>query len=311
VGAAAAVTTEGQDPASAEFEGRLAERRQRIEQALAQWLFPPDQELVPQLKAACEHAVFSGGKRLRPLVCVLVAEASGGTIEDALAAAAAIELVHCYSLVHDDLPAMDDDDFRRGRPTCHKVHGEAMAILAGDALLTRAFEVAARGSPMSVAAGVCAILGHGAGLSGMVNGQAGDLLGEGQSPTEERVRWIHERKTAALFGAAARIGALCASSRRPEARALLDPASGYGHALGLAFQVVDDLLGRSGDSARTGKPVGKDDERKKLTYPAAIGEDGARAHAAALSEQARTEAAKFPRPGDLERLASRLRERVA
>jgi geranylgeranyl diphosphate synthase type II len=305
------VVVKRDDADSAAFETRLAERRDRIERALKEWLFPPGEEIVPQLKAACEYAVFSGGKRLRPLVCVLAAEACGGAIEDALAAAAALEYVHCYSLVHDDLPAMDDDDFRRGRPTCHKVHGEAMAILAGDALLTRAFEVAARGAPPPVAAGVCAILGHGAGLAGMVNGQAGDLLGEGQSPTEERVRWIHERKTAALFGAAARIGAHCATAHRAGAKDLLDAAWRYGFELGRAFQVVDDLLGRSGDSRRTGKPVGKDDERGKLTYPSAIGEEAARKLAAALSERARTEAKTFPKPDDLERLALELQERVA
>jgi geranylgeranyl diphosphate synthase type II len=298
------VTAEEIDRAA--FEARLEERRARVEQALAQWLLPPGEEVVPELKAACEYAVFSGGKRLRPLVCVLVAEACGGKLEDALAAAVALEYVHCYSLVHDDLPAMDDDDFRRGRPTCHKRHGEAMAILAGDALLTRAFEVAARFSPPAVAAGVAAILAVGAGLSGMVNGQAADLLGEGKQATEERVRWIHERKTAALFGAAARMGALCAG-----ARDLLDAASTFGLKLGLAFQVVDDLLGRSGDSRTTGKPVGKDDERGKLTYPAAIGEEAARAHAAALSERARRAAANFPRPQDLEKLALRLQERLA
>ena len=301
--------SEMDESASTAFDARIEERRARIEEALARWLFPPGDVLVPELKAACEYAVFSGGKRLRPLVCVLVAEACGGKIEDALAAATALEYVHCYSLVHDDLPAMDDDDFRRGRPSCHKAHGEAMAILAGDALLTRAFEVAARGAPMNVAAGVCAILGWGAGLSGMVNGQAADLLSEGTSPTEERVRWIHDRKTATLFAAAARIGALCSGAHDRER--LLDLALGYGQELGRAFQVVDDLLGRSGDTRRTGKPVGKDDERRKLTYPAAIGESAARQHAAALSERARLEATKFPRPQDLEMLALRLKERVA
>jgi geranylgeranyl diphosphate synthase type II len=295
------------------FEARLAQLRERVEAALAQHLFPaaspgrPESEVPPALKAACEYAVFSGGKRLRPVVCLLAAEACGGQIGEALAAAAAIEYVHCYSLAHDDLPAMDDDDLRRGRPTCHKAHGEAMAILAGDALLTRAFEVVARAAPRAVAADVAAELGQATGLAGMVGGQASDLLDESEEATEPRVRSIHERKTGALFRAAARIGALCAGAPAP----LAEAAARYGLALGLAFQVIDDLLGRQGDPARTGKPVGKDDARRKLTYPAAIGETAARARAAALTEEARREAASFPRRDELEAFALRLRERVA
>jgi geranylgeranyl diphosphate synthase type II len=295
---------------SDEFEVRLGKRRERIDEALARLLLPePDAlgPLVPQLAEACRYAVFSGGKRLRPLVCLLVAEACGGKVDDALASAAALELVHCYSLAHDDLPAMDDDDFRRGRPTCHKVHGEAMAILAGDALLTRAFEVIARHAPRAAAVEIAAELGSAAGVAGMVGGQAADLLGEREAPSEATVRAIHEKKTGALFRASARIGALCAGADAP----LLAAAAGFGTALGLCFQVVDDLLGRHGDPSRTGKPVGKDDERGKQTYPAAIGESAARARAAALTESARAHAAAFPRPSELELLVLRLRERVA
>ncbi len=292
---------------SERLEARLGRLRELVEAALGRWLFPAGEELVPELKAACEYVLFPGGKRLRPLVCLLVAEACRGRNDDALPAAAALEYVHCYSLAHDDLPAMDDDDFRRGRPTCHKAHGEAMAILAGDALLTRAFEVVALAAPRAVAADVAAELASAAGVAGMVGGQAADLLGEGTVPVEARVRWIHERKTAALFKAAARIGALCAGAPAP----LVAAASSYGMELGLAFQVVDDLLGRNGDPRRTGKPVGKDDERRKLTYPAAIGETSARARAAALSESARRQAATFPRPEELEALALQLKERVA
>jgi len=265
---------------------------------------------VPQLKAASEYAALGGGKRLRPLVTLLVAEAcgdAGAGGEPALAAGAAVELIHCYSLVHDDLPAMDDDDYRRGRPTCHKVFGDAIAILAGDALLTRAFEVLAQGLPAPLVGGAVADLAAAAGIAGMVNGQAGDLLGEGQRATEERVRWIHLRKTAAMFRAAARLGARCAGA----AAALQDLAGDYGEKLGLAFQVVDDLLGKSGDPSRTGKPVGKDDERGKLTYPAALGEAGARAKAVEVTGCALEAARRLPRPGELLELARSLADRLA
>jgi len=293
--------------ASEELKPRLAALRDRVDEALRRWLLPPHEELVRELREAAEYAVFSGGKRMRPLVCLLVAEACGGAADAALPAAVALELIHCYSLAHDDLPAMDDDDLRRGRPTCHKKFGEGMAILAGDALLTRAFEVVARELPPAVAAPCAADLAHAAGIAGMVNGQAADLLGEGQAPTEERVRWIHARKTAALFRAAAGCGARCAGAPAP----LLDAAAGFGEAIGLAFQVVDDLLGKGGDPSRTGKPVGKDDERRKLTYPAAIGIAAARARAAELTARARDAATKLPRPAELDALALELERRVA
>ena len=265
---------------------------------------------MPQLKDACEYAALGGGKRLRPLVTLLVAEAcgdAGGGGEAVLAAGAAVELIHCYSLVHDDLPAMDDDDFRRGQPTCHKVFGDAVAILAGDALLTRAFEVLAQGLPAGLVACAVGDLAAAAGVAGMVNGQAGDLLGEGQRATEERVRWIHLRKTAAMFRAAARLGARCAGADG----ALQDLAGDYGEKLGLAFQVVDDLLGKVGDPSRTGKPVGKDDERGKLTYPAALGEAGARARAVEVTARALEAARRFPRPAELVELARSLADRLA
>ena len=293
--------------AARDLERRLAALREQVEAALRGWLLPSGEELVPALKEACEYAVLGGGKRLRPVVTLLVAEACGGRSEQALAAAAALELVHCYSLVHDDLPAMDDDDLRRGRPTCHKVYGDAIAILAGDALLTRAFEVLALGCEAAIVPAAVRELAHAAGVAGMVNGQAGDLLGEGQQPSEERVRWIHLRKTAAMFRAAATLGARCAGAPGE----LVTAAGRFGETLGLAFQVVDDLLGKSGDPGRTGKPVGKDDERGKLTYPAAVGEATARLRAAELTARARREAAAFPRSADLAQLALGLQERLA
>jgi geranylgeranyl diphosphate synthase type II len=296
-----------QPSATVDLKPRLAALRGRVDDALRRWLLPPHEELVRELREATEYAVFSGGKRMRPLVCLMTAAACGGREDAALPAAVALELIHCYSLAHDDLPAMDDDDFRRGSPTCHKKFGEGMAILAGDALLTRAFEVVARELPPAVAAPCTADLAHAAGIAGMVNGQAADLLGEGQAPTEERVRWIHLRKTAALFRAAAGCGARCAGAPAP----LIADAAEFGESIGLAFQVVDDLLGKGGDPVQTGKPVGKDDERRKLTYPAAIGIAAARERAAALTARARTAATKLPQPSELDALALELERRVA
>jgi geranylgeranyl diphosphate synthase, type II len=298
---------ESGNAATVDLKARVAALRDAIDAALHRLLLPDGEEIARELREATEYAVFGGGKRLRPLVCLLSAAACGGREEDALPAAVALELIHSYSLVHDDLPAMDDDDLRRGRPTCHKVHGEGMAILAGDALLTRAFEVIARELPPAIAAPCAAEIARAAGVAGMVNGQAADLLGEGQQATEERVRWIHLRKTAALFRAAAGCGARCAGAAAP----LLKAASEYGEAIGLAFQVVDDLLGQSGDPEATGKPVGKDLERQKLTYPAAIGAAAARQRAAAFTAAARAAAAKLPRPAELDALAGGLERRVA
>lgn len=293
--------------ATVDLKARLAALRDAIDAALHRLLLPDGEEIARELREATEYALFGGGKRLRPIVCLLSAAACGGREEDALPAAVALEMIHCYSLVHDDLPAMDDDDLRRGRPTCHKAHGEGMAILAGDALLTRAFEVLARELPAAVAAPCAADLARAAGVAGMVNGQAADLLGEGAVATEERVRWIHLRKTAALFRAAASCGARCAGAGAPQLRAAAD----YGEAIGLSFQVVDDLLGRDGDPEATGKPVGKDLERRKLTYPAAVGVPAARQRAAEITAAAKAAAARLPRPAELEALAGELERRVA
>ena len=279
---------------------------ERIEASLHELLLPETSDIPGPLRQAMEYAVFPGGKRLRALLVVLGCRAFGGREEDALPAAVALELIHCYSLVHDDLPAMDDDDLRRGRPTCHKAHGEAMAILAGDALLTRALEVVARYSPARVAAVLTAEIAAAAGVAGMVGGQAADLLGEGRDLSEEDVRWIHLHKTGALIQVA-----VCAGARVAGADAAgLEAADGFGRNLGLCFQVVDDLLGRSGSEEVTGKPVGKDDERGKATYPAVVGEAAARQRACELTAEASRYARRFARPEELMALAQRLKERV-
>lgn len=229
----------------------------------------------PQLLEAMRYSLLAPGKRLRPLLVLLASEAVGGAVEPALPAAAAVEMVHAYSLVHDDLPGMDDDDLRRGRPTCHKQFDEATAILVGDGLLTLAFQVLAEQlQPPAVAAVCCAELARGAGAAGMVGGQMDDLLAEKQASGDlALLESIHRRKTGALFRAAVRIGALIGLKPASPMGATLElPAlTAYADHLGLAFQIADDLLDAEGDEAEAGKRVGKDAGRGKLTYPGLLG----------------------------------------
>lgn len=254
----------------------LESRRLGVDAALECWL-PRTGDCPADLAKAMHYAVFPGGKRLRPMLVLLAAEACGGTESAAMPAACAVELVHCYSLVHDDLPAMDDDDLRRGRPTCHKTFGEAMAILTGDSLLTRAFEILAQYCPTpELAAKSCLELAVAAGACGMVGGQAGDIAvsetAGGFRASVDALKSIHSRKTGALFRASLRLGGLAAGAR-PEAIHALD---GYGRAIGLAFQIADDLLDVCGKESDTGKRVGKDDGRGKLTYPGLMGIEASR-----------------------------------
>jgi geranylgeranyl diphosphate synthase type II len=230
------------------------------------------------------YSLTAGGKRLRPLLCLMAAEACGADPAEALPAACALEMVHTYSLIHDDLPAMDDDDLRRGRPTCHKAFDEATAILAGDALLTLAFEVVARGVRAPEAAVACVrALAEASGPEGMVGGQMADLEAESRADaTVEGLEAIHRRKTGALLRASLRMGAAVALAPEPAVRAL----DAYGRAVGLAFQVVDDLLDVQGDEAKMGKRVGKDQGLGKWTYPGLLGIEGSRDEARQLAEDA-------------------------
>ncbi len=213
------------------------------------------------------------------MLVLLAAEATGGDTERALPAACAVEMVHAYSLVHDDLPAMDDDDLRRGRPTCHKAFGEALAILTGDALLTLAFEVLARDvQPPAVAAQCCALLGRAAGASALVGGQADDLAGEFSGGGTEALEAIHRRKTGAMLVVSLELGACIAGANARQTAAL----SHYGRCLGLAFQITDDLLDAQGTADAVGKRTGKDRERGKLTFPGILGIEESRRRAAAL-----------------------------
>jgi len=227
-----------------------------------------DSDCPARLRDAIQHSLLAPCKRLRPLLVLMAAEACGSDREAAMPAACAVEMVHTYSLIHDDLPAMDDDDLRRGRPTCHAKYGEAMGILAGDALLTRAFEILARDvRDATVAAACCAELAKAAGASGMVGGQVDDLAAEFQDGGIGQLERIHRRKTGAMFLVSLRLGALVAGADGEHLAAL----EVYGSKLGLAFQIADDLLDVSGDESAMGKRIGKDSDRGKLTFPALLG----------------------------------------
>ncbi len=274
--------------AEADLERFLEETRAWCDRALRALLADQEREaerrgepLPGRLGEAMAYALLGGGKRLRPVLVRLVCEALGGDARAAEAPALAIELVHTYSLVHDDLPAMDDDDLRRGRATCHVVYGEALGILVGDALQTLAFEVLARrGQP---AAELVVSLARASGAAGMVGGQVLDLFADQRPEGPEGVRAVHRLKTAALFGAAAEMGALAAGAAPGAVAAARD----YGRALGLAFQAVDDVLDVTGDAATLGKTPGKDAALERHTLVDALGLDGARAEAAARAEEAR------------------------
>lgn len=265
---------------------RYLERRQKQVNSALEQLLPARSGHPERLFEAMRYSLFAGGKRIRPILLLGACEAVGGDVRAAMPFACAVELIHTYSLIHDDLPAMDDDAMRRGRPTCHRVFGEAMAILAGDALLTEAFRVmaAAAGNGISARRGLRAMreIAEGAGMHGMVAGQAADLEAEGRTPDLPTVEFIHVRKTGALILASVRAGAILGGARAGELRRL----TRYGEFLGLVFQVADDILDAEGSLARTGKMPGGDARRKKATYPAVLGLRGAKERARDLVNEA-------------------------
>ena len=258
-------------------EETLARYASQIEEALVEAL-PSDPDTPPDLLEAMRYSLMAGGKRLRPILVLLAAEACGADPRDAMPAACAVEMVHTYSLIHDDLPARDDDDLRRGQPTSHVAFGEAMAILAGDALLTRAFEILAADLPDPVvAAECCRVLASAGGSDGMVGGQVADLAATNTSPESvddplQVLGDIHRRKTGRLLAASLELGAVVAGAEKQVRESLLD----YGQQVGLAFQVADDLLDVEGDINRTGKTSGRDAHLGKWTYPALAGNDKSR-----------------------------------
>ncbi|HYF50056.1 MAG TPA: farnesyl diphosphate synthase [Planctomycetota bacterium] len=243
----------------------------------------PSEKTAPEtLHKAMRYSTFAGGKRLRPALVLAACEAVGGVREDAAPAACAVEMIHTYSLIHDDLPAMDDDDLRRGRPTCHKVYGEAMAILAGDGLLTYAFEVLTTSKRTESIPGIVRAIARGAGTQGMVGGQVLDIEGEGKPATLQSVCAIHSWKTAALITACCEAGALAGGATQTEYEHLTE----YGRNIGLAFQIVDDILDITASPETLGKTPGKDARVGKATYPAVMGLEKARAEADRLAERA-------------------------
>ncbi|HEV3263113.1 MAG TPA: farnesyl diphosphate synthase [Gemmataceae bacterium] len=282
-----------------ELSQYLQEKRQLVDNQLRTVL--SSQEGCPAaLTEAMRYSVLAPGKRLRPLLVIMAAEACGDREGAALPAAASVELVHAYSLIHDDLPAMDDDDMRRGQPTCHKQFGEALAILAGDALLTLAFEVLGGAYPPRTAAGCCLELARGAGARGMVGGQVEDLAWEKRGGALPDLENIHSRKTGALFRACLRMGVFVAQAERPAGPdpALLESLDTFGHCFGQAFQITDDLLDVEGTAEEAGKRVHKDGARGKLTYPGFLGATESRHRAELLCRQACQELLPLGRSGD-------------
>ncbi len=266
---------------SVDLKAYLESRRAVVDAALDRVL-PPESAMPTSVHRAMRYSVLAPGKRLRPILVIAGAEAVGGHQEMVLDTACALELIHAYSLIHDDLPAMDDDDYRRGRLTSHKVFGEALAILAGDALLTLAFRLiadnAARMADPRMISRVIADVAEAAGTAGMVGGQVVDIESEGQVIPAERLDYIHLHKTAALIRVSLRAGATLAGGR-PEQVATISEA---GQALGLAFQIVDDILDVEGSLAELGKTAGSDARKKKATYPAYHGLEASKQRARML-----------------------------
>lgn len=245
----------------------LAEKARRTEQALKKrvdaWSGIPE-----NLLESTRYSLFAGGKRLRPGLALGAAEIVSGNDEAALPLACALEMIHTYSLIHDDLPSMDNDDLRRGKPTSHVVYGEALAILTGDALLTMAFDVLAETGNLTVIQEVA----RAAGVAGMVGGQVADLQSVGEAIPLDALKSIHRRKTGALIRTAVRSGAMLVGATNEQ----LDALTGFGEHIGLAFQIVDDILDETGDPNTLGKPIGSDKARQKSTYPALLGLDESR-----------------------------------
>jgi geranylgeranyl diphosphate synthase type II len=269
----------------------LVSRQKLIERALDRYL-PKKNTRPATLHRAMRYSLFAGGKRLRPILCLAAAETCGGKIGKALPLACALECIHTYSLVHDDLPSMDNDDFRRGRPTCHKIFGDGIAILAGDALLTIAFEIVSNAKPTS-RYGTSMLLREiavAAGSQRLIAGQVADLEAEGKNVKRDQLQFIHENKTAAILKSSVRLGAMSANADARKVSAI----TRFGLGLGLAFQIIDDILDVTQTSEILGKSAGKDVAAKKATYPAVIGLEKSRSEARRLTRKAHDALSIFP-----------------
>jgi geranylgeranyl diphosphate synthase type II len=261
----------------------LATRTKTVNAALDRFL-PPAATRPVTIHKAMRYSLFAGGKRMRPALCLAAAEACGGSDAAAMPLACAVECIHTYSLIHDDLPAMDNDDFRRGKPTNHKVFGEGIAVLAGDALLTQAFEIAAqaKGWPRYPHRDLILEIAKASGSLQLVAGQVADLEGEGKKLSATELRYIHERKTSALLCCSVRLGGMSANCTTAQLKALTD----FGYHVGLAFQVIDDILDVTQTSEQLGKTAGKDVAEQKATYPAIVGLEKSRKIAEQLTNKA-------------------------
>jgi geranylgeranyl diphosphate synthase type II len=289
----------------------LANTAPKVNQALEEAL-PKAKDLSRDVVDAMRYSLFSGGKRLRPALCLAAAAAVGGEEHRAMPAAVAIEMIHTSSLIHDDLPAMDDDDTRRGQPASHKVHGEGMAVLAGDGLLVEGLTVLPRAALTGqlnpkLALAAHDVIAQAAGWRGMVGGQAVDLSAEGRDVDESLVAFIHGHKTAALISASVAAGAILGGGNADQIRAL----SEYGRLIGLAFQIRDDILDMEGDATELGKPTGSDERRAKATYPRAVGQEKAKQKGCRLIKDALAALADFgPQAKPLRAIAEYLLERT-
>ncbi|PYK65620.1 MAG: farnesyl-diphosphate synthase [Verrucomicrobia bacterium] len=261
----------------------LTDRTAAVDRALDRFL--PEATTRPAtIHKAMRYSLFAGGKRMRPALCLAAAEACGGLADGCLPLACAVECIHTYSLIHDDLPAMDNDDYRRGKLTNHKVFGEGIAILAGDALLTQAFEIAAqcKGWPRYPHRDVLLEIARAAGSRQLIAGQVADLEGEGKKISAEQLKYIHERKTSALLCCSARLGGMSANCTAAQLKALTN----FGYNVGLAFQIIDDILDLTQSSEQLGKTAGKDTKAQKATYPAIVGLEKSRKIAQQLTDRA-------------------------
>jgi geranylgeranyl diphosphate synthase, type II len=292
---------------SRDLKPYLVDRQKRIDRALDRFL-PKETTRPSTIHKAMRYSLFAGGKRLRPILCIAAAEACGGSARTALPFAAAMECIHTYSLVHDDLPSMDNDDFRRGRPTCHKVFGDGIAVLAGDALLTIAFEILSRAEPASRynMATLLREISVAAGSRKLIAGQVADLEAEGKKGDRSTLRYIHENKTAAILTTSVRLGGMSANAGKRQLSALTK----FGRALGLAFQVIDDILDVTQTTEKLGKSAGKDVAAQKATYPAVLGLEKSRVEAKRLTRIAHNALSILGDNGErLRQLANYLLER--
>jgi geranylgeranyl diphosphate synthase type II len=285
----------------------IKSRTDAVNDALDRFL-PKASAKPATIHKAMRYSIFAGGKRIRPALCLAAAEACGGDWRDALPSAAAVECIHTYSLIHDDLPAMDNDDFRRGKPTNHKVFGEGIAILAGDALLTQAFEIVAQTKPVRGHAMDQFVLevARASGSLQLIAGQVADLEGEGRKISETELKYIHERKTSALLRCSVRLGGMSVSCSAAQLEAL----SEFGYNVGLAFQVIDDILDVTQTTEKLGKTAGKDVDSQKATYPSIVGLEKSRVIAKRLTQRAFNSLKPFKgRAEALEAIAHYLLER--